>query len=248
MMNNTQWTQDKFEVEERINCNLALQITEIPQEGTYKGSLQIQSSRPAFNSNYNTTLFNFLDQDITFAFSRDQILIYAPNQFRDNLTSILAFYAYFVIGLDYDSYSLNGGTPHFNKAQQVVSDAQSSGAGGWRSDQQGKRNRYWLIDNALHELFSPLRVCSYEYHRKGIDVLSEDREAARKAIYVAMNKLVKVVATRPNSANLLNFVQAKSTEIKNLFEDAEVKEKNEIVGLLKRVDPANSSKYQEILN
>lgn len=248
LMNNRQWTQDKFDVEERINCNLALQITEIPQEGTFKGSLQIQSSRPAFNSSYNTTMFNFLDQDITFAFKRDQILIYAPNQFRDNLTSILAFYAYFIIGMDYDSYSLKGGTPYFNKAQQVVSDAQSSGAEGWRSNQQGKRNRYWLIDNALHELFSPLRVCNYEYHRKGIDKLSEDREAARKAVYTAMNKLVKVVATRPNSVNLLNFVKAKSTELQNMFEDAEVKEKNEIVGLLKRIDPANSSKYQEILN
>jgi hypothetical protein len=248
LMNNTQWTQDKFEVEERINCNLQLQIQEIPQAGTFKGMLQVQSSRPAFNSNYNTTLFNFQDDDITFSFKRDAILVYAPNQFRDNLTSILAFYAYFIIGMDYDSFSLNGGTPYFTRAQQVVSDAQSSGAEGWRSNEQGKQNRYWLVDNALHELFSPLRVCNYEYHRKGIDQLHEDRTAARKAIYNAMNKLVKVVATRPNSVNLLNFVQAKSNELRNMYADAEMKEKNEIVGLLKRIDPANSSKYQEILN
>jgi len=248
LMNNTKWTQDKFEVEERINCNLQLQIREIPQTGTYKGFLQVQSSRPAYNSSYNTTIFNFQDDDITFSFKRDQLLVYAPNQFRDNLTSILAFYAYFIIGMDYDSFSLNGGTPYFNKAQQVVSDAQSSGAEGWRSNEQGKQNRYWLVDNILQELFSPLRACNYEYHRKGIDKLHEDRTGARAAVYTAMNKLVKVVATRPNSVNLINFVQAKSDELRNMFEDAEMKEKNEIVGLLKRIDPANSSKYQEILN
>lgn len=248
LMNNTKWTKDKFEVEERINCNLQLQINEIPQTGTFKGFLQVQSSRPAFNSSYNTTIFNFQDDDITFAFKRDQLLVYAPNQFRDNLTSILAFYAYFVIGMDYDSFSLNGGTPYFNKAQQVVMDAQSSGAEGWRSNEQGKQNRYWLVDNILQELFSPLRACNYEYHRKGIDQLHEDRVGARSAVYTAMNKLVKVVATRPNSVNLINFVKAKSDELRNMFEDAEMKEKNEIVGLLKRIDPANSSKYQEILN
>ncbi|MCR9173342.1 MAG: DUF4835 family protein [bacterium] len=250
LMNNTAWTQDKFEVEERINCNLQIQIREIPQAGTFRGFIQVQSSRPAFNSNYNTTIFNFQDDDVTFAFSRDNTtnLVYRPNQFTDNLSSILAFYAYFIIGMDYDSFALNGGTPYFVKAQQVVMDAQNSGAEGWRSNEQGKQNRFWLVDNILQELFSPLRQCNYEYHRKGIDNLHEDREAARKAVYTAMNKLVKVVATRPNSVNLINFVQAKSNELKNMFEDAEMKEKNEIVGLLKRIDPANSSKYQEILN
>ena len=247
LMNNTQWTKDKFTVEERINCNIQLQIREIPSSGTYSGSLQIQSSRPAFNSSYNTTLLNFQDDDVTFAFSRNAVLIYAPNQFRDNLTSIMAFYAYFILGLDYDSFALKGGDKYFNEAQQIVTNAQTSGYQGWKSNEKGKRNRYWLIDNALHELFSPLRECSYEYHRKGIDVLYDDKVAGRAAIYDAMNKLVKVVSTRPNSLNLLNFVQAKSDELTNLYEDAEAKEKSDIVNLLKRIDPTNSSKYQEIL-
>lgn len=248
LMNNTQWTTDKFSVEERINCNLQLQIREIPSQGTYKGSLQVQSSRPAFNSSYNTTIFNFQDDDITFSFSRNAVLVYAPNQYRDNLTSILAFYAYFVIGMDYDSFSKEGGTKYLNMAQQVVSNAQTSGAPGWRSNEPGKQNRFWLIDNALHQLFAPLRECNYEYHRLGIDQLYENKEEGRKAIYAAMNKLVKVVATRPNSLNLLNFVKAKTNEIKNLYADADAKEKNDIVNLLKRLDPANSSSYQEILN
>lgn len=106
MMNTTQWTKDKFKVEERINCQIQLQINSIPSSGTYAGSMQIQSSRPAFSSSYNTTIFNFQDDDISFAYSRNAVLIYAPNQFRDNLTSILAFYAYFIIGMDYDSFAL----------------------------------------------------------------------------------------------------------------------------------------------
>lgn len=248
LMNTTQWTKDKFKVEERINCNIQLQINSIPSTGSYSGSMQIQSSRPAYNSSYNTTVFNFQDDDIQFSYSRNSVLVYAPNQYRDNLTSILAFYAYFIIGMDYDSFSLKGGTPYFTEAQQIVSNAQSSSANGWKSNEAGKRNRFYLVDNVLHQLFEPLRECNYDYHRKGVDKLYDDKVAARKAMYDALNKLNKVVATRPNSVNLLNFVQAKLVEIKNLYADAEVKDKNDVVTLLKKIDPANSSKYQEILN
>lgn len=248
MMNTTQWTKDKFKVEERINCNIQLQINSIPSPGTYEGSIQVQSTRPGYNSSYNTTLFNFQDDDIQFAYSRNSILIYAPNQYRDNLTSILAFYAYFIIGMDYDSFSLKGGTPYFNEAQQIVSNAQSSGAKGWKSNETGKRNRFYLVDNVLHQLFEPLRLCNYNYHRKGIDALYDDKLKARQAIYSALSELNKVVATRPNSINLLNFVQAKLVELKNLYADAEIKDKTEVVNLLKRLDPTNATKYQDILN
>lgn len=247
LMNTTQWTKDKFKVEERINCNIQIQINKIPSSGVYEGSMQIQSSRPAFNSSYNTTVFNFQDDDIQFAYSRNAVLVYAPNQFRDNLTSILAFYAYFIIGMDYDSFSLKGGTPYFNEAQQIVSNAQVSPAPGWKSNEQGKRNRFYLVDNVLHQLFEPLRECTYEYHRNGLDVLYDDKVKGRKAMHDALNKLSKVVAARPNSVNLLNFVQSKREELKGLYSDAEVKDKNEIVNLLKRLDPANASRYEEIL-
>ena len=246
-MNNTQWTKDKFTVEERINCNLQIQISEIPQPGTYSGAVQVQSSRPAFNSSYNTTVFNFQDEDLVFGFSRNAVLAYAPNQYRDNITSILAFYAYYIIAMDYDSFSNKGGTKYFNEAQQIVTNAQSSGAPGWKSNERGKNNRYWLVDNALHQLFSPLRECSYEYHRKGLDVIYDDKVAGRKAVFTALNKLLKVVSTRPNSLNVTNFIRAKTIELVNLYTDAGAKEKNQVVSLLKRLDPTNSSKYQEIL-
>ena len=247
LMNNTRWTKDKFKLEERINCNIQIQISSIPSSGTYSGSIQVQSSRPAFNSNYNSTILNYQDENVTFNFSRNAILIYAPNQYRDELTSILAFYAYFIIGMDYDSFSPQGGTPYFNEAPQIVSLAQSSGNPGWQSSDTKKRNRFYLVDNILHQLFEPLRACNYMYHRKGIDLLYENSEQARKNMFQALNNLNKVVSTRPNSINLLNFVQAKQVELKNVFVDAESAEKTEVVNLLKKIDPANSSKYQTIL-
>ena len=247
MMNNTAWTKDKFKVEERINCQLQLQINTI-NNGTFTGSLQVQYSRPVFNSSYNTTVFNFQDDDFQFSYSRNTVLIYAPNQFRDNLTSILAFYAYYIIGLDYDTFSLKGGTPYFTEAQQIVTNAQNSGAPGWKSNEQGKRNRYWLVDNQLQQLFEPLREGLYEYHRLGMDKLYENKDEARKAIYNALNKMSKISATRPNSINLLNFAQSKRDEIKNLYLDATAQEKTEVVAVLKKIDPANSSRYEEILN
>lgn len=248
-MNNTTWTKDKFKLEERINCNIQIQINSIPSTGNFIGAMQVQSTRPALNSSYNTTVFNFQDENVQFSFARNAILNYVPNQSRDNLTSILAFYAYFIIGMDYDTYSLKGGTPYFNEAQSIVANAQSAAGTGWKSNETGgKRNRYWLVDNILQQLFEPLRQCTYEYHRLGVDKMYSNLEDSRKAIFDAMSKLNRVAATRPNSVNLLNFVQAKSLELKNLFEDAEIKEKQDLVNLMTRIDPANASKYEQILN
>jgi len=249
-MNNQEWTSDIYKTEERINCQIQIQIKGIPSYGNFTGSMQIQSSRPAFNSSYNTTIFNFQDDDINFSFTGESPLILPKNGYRDNLSSILGFYGYFILGMDYDSFSLKGGTSYFNEAQQIVSNAQSSGNSGWQPNEKGniKRNRYWLVDNILQQLFEPLRECNYEYHRKGIDVLYENPENGRKAISAAIKKLSKISSVRPNSVNLLNFIQAKVNELKNLYVDADVKEKTDIVNLLKGMDPANSSKYEQILN
>ena len=249
-MNNQQWTNDKFKTEERISCQIQLQITGIPSFGNFTGLMQVQSSRPAFNSSYNTVLFNFQDENVAFSFNVGNSLLLPKNGYKDNLSSLLAFYGYFILGMDYDSFSLKGGTPYFNRAQQIVLDAQSSNIEGWMSNEsgKGKRNRYWLADNILHQLFEPLRECLYEYHRKGIDVLYEDKVKGRKAIYEALLKLNKITSVRPNSVNLQIFCYDKITELKNLFIDADPKEKTDIVTLLKKIDPVNSSKYEQILN
>lgn len=247
LMNGTSWTDTEFEVEERINCIMQISITAVPSTGNYEANIQVQSTRPAFNSTYNSTLFNFLDEDVQFSFQRNAQLLFTENQFTNNLTSILAFYAYYVIGLDADSFALKGGRTYLNQAQNIVTLAQSGGGAGWRANEKGRRNRYWLIENYLQELFDPLRVCFYEYHRLGVDQLYDDQDKARQAIYEALQKLLPVNSARPGSVNLLNFLQAKLNEIKGIYKDADQRQKSDVVNLLKRLDPANSSKYQEIM-
>ncbi|MDB4648528.1 DUF4835 family protein [Crocinitomicaceae bacterium] len=247
-MNSTKWTKDKFNIEERINCSIQLQINNIPTMGTFSGSIQVLMSRPAFNSSYNSLVFNFMDENVVFSYSRNTPLYYAKNAFRDNLSSILSFYALFMIGLDYDTFSPNGGTPYFTEAQQIVSNAQTSGAAGWKASETGRRNRYWLVDNALQQLFQPLRDCMYAYHRKGIDKLYDDKNDGVKEIYKALLKLKPVVQTRPNTVNIINFVYCKTDELKSLLSESDTKQKTDFVNLLKRLDPGNSSKFQAILN
>lgn len=247
IMNNTAWTKDKFKTEERINCNIQIQIREIPATGAYKGDIQVSSVRPAYNSNYNSTLFNFQDENFQAGFSRGAVLNYVPNQYRDNLTSILAFYAYFIIGMDYDSFSPKGGTPYFQEAQQIVTLAQTGGAPGWKSSESSKRNRFYLVDNMLQPVFEPYRTCIYMYHRQGLDQLYDRKAEGKKSISAALNLLTPIMATRPNTVNVVSFLFGKTTELKNIFSDSELKEKQDLVALLKKLDPANATRYNSIL-
>ena len=247
-MNSTVWTADKFGAIEKIDCSIAINVTEETGTNSYTAEAVIQSSRPVFNSSYSTTIFYMKDADFSFSYADGEPLIFNEGAYTSKITSMLAFYAYLILGMDYDSYSLKGGTKYFNEAQQIVMLAQSSSSPGWKSKEAGKRNRFWLVDNVLHQLFEPLRDCFYQYHRKGIDVLFENKETGRQAIYNAINLLSTVIRNRPNSINTQSFVQAKSNELKNLSIDADKNSKTKIVNLLKRIDPANSSKYQEILN
>lgn len=247
-MNNTRWTADVYEIEERINCNLLLTISEMPNNTTFNGKMQIQSSRPVYNTGYNTVLFNFEDNDVTFSYVRNSALLFSIDQYRDNLTSILAFYAYMILAYDYDSFELKGGTKFFNKAQIVAANAKNSGDPGWAASAGKKNNRYWMVDNALQSVFEPIRITYYNYHRLGFDIMYDDIVGGRKAVLESLQLLDKVQRARPASLNLQIFLTSKSTELINLFSQAEITEKNAVVSVLKKLDPTNSSKYQEILN
>ncbi len=247
-MNNTRWTKDIFEIEERINCNILITITDIPSTSTYSGKIQINSSRPVFNSSYNSTLFNHVDNNFSIRYLRGTPLLFSIDQHRDQLTSILAFYAYMILAYDYDSFELEGGTPYFNKAQIIANNAKNSGDNGWSSSAGKKNNRYWIVDNALHSVFKPIRTTYYNYHRLGFDIMYNDLAEGRKIVLQSIQSLDVVQRSRPGSINLQMFLTAKSQELINLFSQAEMKEKNAAVSILKRLDPANSSKYQEILN
>jgi len=246
-MNNTKWTDDQFEVEERINCQIQFQVSKIPSQGVYAGKLQVQLTRPVFNTSYNTLLFNHVDENVTIPYQKSQMVTYAKNQYRDNLTSVLAFYAYYMLGLDYDSFSPKGGTPYFTEAFSIANLAQPSGGKGWSSSDPQRKSRYNLIDNTMSATFAPLRQCYYDYHRKGMDMLYQDYAGGLKAIYAALKELEPIASSRPGSVNLMVFVQGKKNELKMLYSDASQQEKTDVVNLLKKLDPVNSSQYEEIL-
>ncbi len=246
--NNTKWTEDVFEINERINCSFQLTINQIPSTGAYNASLMINANRPIFNASISTPIINFLDENVNFTFQRDQIMQYAENQFRDNLTAIMAYWAYMILGYDYDSFSLEGGTKYFMKAQQIVTLAQGSGAGGgWSQNDGSQRNRFFIVDNHLNPLYKPLRTAYYNYHRNGMDMLFNDIETARKNIIESLKTLEAIQTARFGNVNLQIFTLAKRDEFVKLFSKAEAGEKAEVVAILKKIDPSNGEKYDEIL-
>ncbi len=239
------WTNEPFKIEERIDCSILINITERIGADEFRGTLQIQARRPVFKTSYNSALLNFNDNDIVFKYTEAQPLEFVENTYNGNLTSILAFYAYYVIGLDYDSFSLNGGTPYLQKALAVVNNAQSSGYQGWKAF-DSNNNRYWLINNMLDATFVSMREAMYGIHRKGLDVMADNKDAGRAAILESLMELKKVHQVKPLSFSLQVFFIAKADEIVNVFCGGFADEKAKVTTLLNEIDPTNSNKYTKI--
>ena len=245
-MNGRRWTNDNFEFEERIECTMQLTINEAVGSTVFKGSMQVQSSRPVFNSDYRTAVMLVNDADIQFEWLDNSQILFNPGQHRDNLSSLLAYYAYMILGMDYDTFSLEGGTPHFLQAQTIVANAQNAGERGWKAS-QSKQNRYWLVENHLSQTFRPVRNCLYNYHRKGLDLLFDDVEGARLTMAEALIDMRSTNRIRPGSYNIQVFFLAKSDEIINVFGPAPDAEKARLLPILKQLDPGNISSYDERL-
>ena len=245
-MNGRRWTEDNFDFDERIECTLQLTINEAIGSTVFKGSMQVQSSRPVFNSDYNTAVMLVNDGDIQFEWLDNSNILFNPGQHRDNLSSLLAYYAYMVLGMDYDTFALEGGTPYFLQAQTIVANAQNAGERGWKAS-QGKQNRYWLVENHLSQTFRPVRICLYNYHRKGLDLLFDDVEGARLTMAEALIDMRSTNRIRPGSYNVQVFFLAKSDEIINVFGPAPDAEKARLLPILKQLDPGNIQSYDERL-
>jgi hypothetical protein len=244
-MNARKWTDDQFMQDERIECNIQITLNEMPSAGNFKGSIQVQSSRPVYNSEYSAPILVVNDNDFVFRYVENQLMQWSLDQHRDNLTSVLAFYAYIIIGFDYDTFALEGGTDHLLKAQQIVLNAQNAGEPGWKAS-QGQRNRYWLIENHMHETFKPLRRGFYEWHRHGLDKIYENPGKARKVISDAIVAFKDVHQVRPASYNMQLFFLAKADEVVKLFGPAPEEERIPVVNTLKIIDPANIGKYDKM--
>jgi len=245
-MNGRRWTNDNFEFEERIECTIQLTVSEAIGSTVFKGSMQVQSSRPVFNSDYKTPVLLVNDGDIQFEWLDNSTILFNPGQHRDNLSSLLAYYACMILGMDYDTFSLEGGTPHFLQAQAIVANAQNAGERGWKAS-QGKQNRYWLVENHLSQTFRPVRTCLYNYHRKGLDVLFQDIEGGRLTIAESLIDMRSTNRIRPGSYNIQVFFLSKSDEIINIFSPAPDAERGRLLPILKQLDPGNIQSYDQNL-
>lgn len=245
-MNGRRWTNDNFDFDELIECTMQITISEAIGTTKFSGSIQVQSNRPVYNSDYKTPMLLVIDGDFEFDWINGTSILFNPGQHRDNLSSTLAFYAYMILGMDYDSFGLESGSDYFLKAQTIVANAQNSGGKGWRAS-QGKQNRYWLVENLLSQTFRPVRVCMYNYHRRGFDLLESDLEGARLNIADALIEMRSTNRIRPGSYNLQVFFLAKSDEIIKLFKPAPEAERVRLLPVLKQMDPGNISKYDAAL-
>lgn len=244
-MNNKKWTSDVYEVEERIDCLIEINVEDQLSTDQFKGTITVQASRPVYNASYNTTLLNVIDKDFEFRYLEFQNLEFNENSSVSNLTSVLAFYAYVIIGLDYDSFELKAGTPYLSIAQKIANNAQQDGSG-WQAF-ENNRNRYWLIENLLNPAFEPFRTMMYNYHRKGLDVMSSKLNEGRATILNNLLALKGVYQKKPGNYLMQLFFTAKQDEIINTFKQDTPANKNLLLSFLKLASPAQITTWETIL-
>lgn len=246
-MNNQKWTDGTYEPQERIKVNIVMTITKELSANTFEADLSLQSIRPVFNSTYETPLFKHQDKDVTFSYQQFQPLEYSQTTFTNNLTFVLAYYAYMVIGMDYDSFSPFGGDPYYQQAQDIVNRVPptiASNVPGWRSV-ENNRNRYWLVENMLSPRIRPFRQAIYDYHRQGLDMMYQDAYAARAVMTLAIESLAEVNQSYPNSVIMQVFANTKSDEIIEIYKAGATQEKNSVIKVMERVDPSRASNYRQ---
>jgi hypothetical protein len=244
-LNNRRWTEHTFSMEERIECNIFIRLDEQISADEFKGSIQVQLKRPVFNATYESTVLNIKDNDFQCRYVEYQPLEFNETSNRDNLTNILAFYAYIILGFDYDTFSPGGGTPYFLKAQTIVNNSQNAREKGWKAF-ESERNRYWLIENIMNRSYSGMRDCMYTYHRMGLDIMADKPEEGRANIAEALRSVQQVFRRRPSTYILQIFFDAKSDELVNIFSKSYPDERNRVMAILNEVDPSNGAKYKKI--
>ena len=240
------FTALNFAPSERIDINLLLTISSVPAPDRFVGSLQVIYARPVYGTDYTSPIIDLVDNNVEFNFLENTQIEFTPDRHLNNLSSLLGFYAYFILGLDGDSFSPLGGAPYFTLAQQIVNNAQNAQESGWKA-YEDERNRYWLLDNQMQAVFRPFRELLYEYHRNGMDKMAEDVRAARKVVAEQIDKLRTVHQAKPASYNLQIFFNAKYNEIIEIFKAADPQEKTKVFNTLQIIDPGHISQYQNMM-
>lgn len=245
-MNNRKWSEMTFTNIEKIECSMNIVVKSVSQDN-YSAEIQIQSRRPIYNANFYSTLFNFKDNNFSFDYKEFDQLEMNENTITSNLTAVLAYYAYIIIGYDMDSYARLGGTSFFQAAERIVNAAQAADLAGWKAF-ESSRNRYALINNLTDEAFKKYRNYFYEYHRLGLDEMSTNIVNARAKIATGLPVLRETNRARPSAIAISAFMDAKTDELINIFSKASEKEKKEAVEILSDVNPTQINRYEKILS
>src|SRR5690554_4542668 len=247
-LNGRNWIEDEFSPQERIKGNLMITINEMPSVGLFNATVQIQTVRPVYGSNYESLLFNFADRNWIFEYVESQTLEFNRFSFVDNISSLLAFYAYVALGIDYDSFSRRGGDSLFEIANNIVSNAQKSPRPGWSQNPSDRRSRYWLSDDLYgSQAMVPVRDAYYVYHRLEMDLLTVRPEEAYRNILEALQLVAEANSAKPNSISVIAFMDAKSDEVSKILKSDPMEIRSEAVEVLLQVDPNNARKYNDIL-
>ncbi|WP_273567174.1 DUF4835 family protein [Maribacter halichondriae] len=245
LVNKNKWTNRVYKENERVNAQMFITITEY-ESNRFKGTLQVQSSRPVYNAAYETSVFNYKDNKLSFEYIEFQPLIFNENVYESNLVSVIAYYVYIILGLDADTFSLEGGSEHFRTAQKIVTQAQGSNSSGWNHTTDNDRSRFDLVDNLMSNTYREYRVAMYNYHRKGLDILADNNSTGKQVIAGTMNLFQTMIKRRPNAFLISTFFDAKSEEIRNIFSDGPKVDVVKLKETLNNIAPLYSSTWNEI--
>ena len=243
-VNSQSWSNQDFFPQEKITCSFVLNLTNY-NASKFEGTLQIQSQRTIFDSNYDSPILNFLDKDISFTYQEFQPLFYSPASYESNLVSLISFYAYIILGINADSLQFKAGDPFFEQAQRIVNLSQQSGAIGWKQN-DSNRNRFWLIDTIRSNTFREYRETLYTYHRKGLDSMTKSPVKGKNNIINAILALEDLYDRRPNAMLLQMFFDAKADEIVNLFSDGPKVDFGRTSKMLKKIAPFYQPQWKQI--
>lgn len=246
LVNNTKWTDDIIEPNERITGSIQLTIKNEVSATQFTGELAIQASRPVYGTDYTTPLFTHLDREVQFSYEQYQPLQFARNTFGDNLTASIAYYVYIILGMDYDSFGPQGGENYWQLAQDIYNTVPSSAKAEWQGKELGNRNRYWFVENYLSPRIKNMRSGIYEYHRLGLDVASADVSRCKAAIMQCIEKVDEAHQAYPNTLAVRSFAVTKADEMINIFKNASAEQKTRFIQIMSRIDPANAGKYSQV--
>jgi hypothetical protein len=252
-INGRQWSNESFKSNEKIVCNFLINIASAADNNTYQATLTVQAGRPVYNTSYQSPLINFQDESFTFRYVEYQNMDFNDNRvagsepYAANLTAEIAYYVYMILGLDFDTFSVKGGDPYFQKALNIVNNApEGSNINGWKPF-DGVRNRYWLIENLTNAKYNLVHDAYYSYFRSGLDQLYDKDADGRTAILNALNMLNTVNSENPNLMIMQFFFQGKANELSHIFQKSPSDEKARALDLLGKLDVSNVNKYKQDL-